>query len=343
MRCPTLSELPPPPPGKTGWPWTEEGLKLPDTMPNGSAWPRVSVVTPSYNQGQFIEETIRSVLLQGYPDLEYIIIDGGSTDGSVDIIRKYEHQLAYWVSESDKGQSDAINKGWCHSRSDIIAWLNSDDTYMPGTLHRVSSAFITCPNVCMVYGSCNLTDEKGHITRNVPAREFDLNTLLLGNFIPQLTVFLRRHVIEKVGLLDTSLHYTMDYDLWLRAAKAGCVIQSITGDPLANYRLWSECKSINQYVNFAPEFLRVLQNFFKDLNLPKELSALQGYILSHCAVEGALVYYKHGNVRAACSTLRRSLRLHPVFTVQRVLYIIKRVLQRHFLNALQVEHIKQAP
>lgn len=110
MRCPTLSELPPPPPGKTGWPWTEESPQLPATMPDGNQWPRVSITTPSYNQGRIIEESIRSVLLQGYPDLEYLVIDGGSTDNSVEVIRKYKRWIAYWVSEPDRGRSRAIKK-----------------------------------------------------------------------------------------------------------------------------------------------------------------------------------------------------------------------------------------
>jgi len=134
MRCPTLHDLPPPPPGKTGWPWTEESTQAPELTPSGDAWPRISIVTPSYNQGEFIEETIRSVLLQGYPDLEYIVIDGGSTDNSVEIIRRYAPWLTYWFSEPDRGQANAINKGFEHATGTILGYLNSDDVYWPGGL-----------------------------------------------------------------------------------------------------------------------------------------------------------------------------------------------------------------
>ena len=140
--CPILSELPSPPRYKTGWPWTEKVPQLPQSMPDGNAWPRVSIVTPSLNQGQYLEETIRSVLLQGYSNLEYIIIDGGSTDGSVEIIRKYEPWLNYWVSEPDKGQSHAINKGFRRSTGEIMAYLNGDDIYYPNTLHDVATNFL---------------------------------------------------------------------------------------------------------------------------------------------------------------------------------------------------------
>jgi len=139
MPCPTLSELPPPPLGKAGWPWTKESPQLPDAMPDGHPSSRVSIVTPSYNQEQFIEETVRSVLLQGYPNLEYIITDGGSTDDSVDTIHKHEPWLAYWVSEPDRGQAHGINKGFLRSGGDILGWINTDDTYEKGAVSLVAA------------------------------------------------------------------------------------------------------------------------------------------------------------------------------------------------------------
>lgn len=141
MRCPTLRELPPPPAGRTGWPWTQDSRRLPVAMPDGGPWPRLSVVTPSYNQGQFIEETIRSVLLQGYPNLEYMILDGGSDDDTVDIIRKYAPWLTYWVSEKDRGQAHAINKGLQRATGTVAGYINSDDVYLDGGLAHVGSSF----------------------------------------------------------------------------------------------------------------------------------------------------------------------------------------------------------
>lgn len=141
MRCPTFAELPLPPLGKSGWPWTTETPQLPPTHSDRTPWPRISIVTPSYNQGQFIEETIRSVLLQGYPDLEYIIVDGGSTDQSVDIIKKYQPWLTHWVSEKDRGQAHAINKGFGRASGEIGGYINSDDFYLPDALPEVAISF----------------------------------------------------------------------------------------------------------------------------------------------------------------------------------------------------------
>src|SRR5438270_3751687 len=140
MKFPTLAELPPPA-GKTGWPWTEETPALPPARPDGSAWPRISIVTPSYNQGEFIEETIRSVLLQGYPDLEYFVLDGGSTDASTGVIGKYERWLTWWLSERDAGQADAINNGLQKSSGELFNWINSDDALLPGALFRLAVAY----------------------------------------------------------------------------------------------------------------------------------------------------------------------------------------------------------
>jgi len=137
----TLDILPPPPSGKAGWPWTEQTEQLPQSMPDGSEWPKISIVTPSYNQGKFIEETIRSVLLQGYPNLEYIIIDGGSTDNSVEIIQRYSPWLNYWVSEKDRGQSDALNKGFAISNGEICAYINSDDIFLPNAFYKLAIAY----------------------------------------------------------------------------------------------------------------------------------------------------------------------------------------------------------
>lgn len=242
LRCPTLQELPPPPPGRTGWPWTEESRQAPERMPDGAEWPLITVVTPTYNQGRFIEETIRSILLQGYPNLEYIIFDGGSTDETLEIIRKYEPWISFWVSERDKGQSDAINKGFNRAHGDIIAWLNSDDTYLPDGMQNIALAFARDPEMGMIYGGCNIVDEEGRLNTLYPSRDFDLKILINAwNFIPQPATFFRRDVYKAVGEVDMNLHYSMDRDLWIRIGKQ-FKVGYIT--PLvATIRYYDECKT----------------------------------------------------------------------------------------------------
>ncbi len=226
MRCPILRELPPPPPGKVGWPWTEEGPQLPDTLPDGQPWPRISIVTPSYNQGQFIEQTIRSVLLQGFPNLEYIVIDGGSTDQSVEIIRRYSAWLSHWVSEPDSGQSAAINKGFSRATGELFAWLNSDDWYMPAALPRVAQLAMTHSGAMVLVGAGRLTNQKGEIIiHKEPPPTIDLAVLLEwlngGDFI-QPSCFFTRAAWDRIGRLDESLHLAFDVDLWIRMAKSAC-------------------------------------------------------------------------------------------------------------------------
>lgn len=271
MRCPTLSELPSPPPGKSGWPWTAESAQLPDTMPDGAPWPRVSIVTPSYNQAQFIEETIRSVLLQGYPDLEYIIIDGGSTDGSVEIIRKYEPWLAYWVSEKDRGQSEAINKGFARATGEIVAWLNSDDYYEPSVFHRVIACLVAHPEYSVIYSDCYLVNEHSQRLRLNYCRDFSKIGLLESNFISQPTVFLRAGVIGIVGELDQSLHYCMDLDWWLRMVQQGLIFYRFSG-VFANYRLAVNTKTLSRPFSFWEEIIPLVEHFMVGDHVLDEMS-----------------------------------------------------------------------
>ncbi len=207
-----INKLPPPPPGKTGWPWTEGSPEVPPTLPDGRPWPRVTIVTPSFNQGQFLEETIRSILLQNYPNLEYIIMDGGSTDNSVEIIKKYEPWIDYWESKKDRGQAHAINKGFRRATGEIIAWLNSDDTYFPGAIKEAAEFLAIHPDVAMVYGDCVFVDEKGKVLKTVKIDTYNLDKMLENNIIPQPSAFVRSFVLNKIGFLRENYSYSFDYD-----------------------------------------------------------------------------------------------------------------------------------
>ncbi len=182
--------------------------------------PLVTIVTPSYNQAAFLEHTIRSVLAQDYPHIEYIIVDGGSTDGSVDILRKYEKHLAWWVSEPDRGQSHAIRKGFERARGDILAWLNSDDLYTPYAVREAVEFLERHPDVGMVYADALYIDEEGYVLGKFPAAQTDYRRMMRGYVhIPQATTFFRASVYREVGPLREDMYYAFDYDLWVRIAK----------------------------------------------------------------------------------------------------------------------------
>ena len=218
-----LSDLPSSSEKKLGWPWTKETSVLGHTSLSISSLPTISIVTPSYNQGKFIEETIQSVLLQGYPKLEYIIIDGGSTDDTLEVIRKYEPWITYWVSEQDHGQSHAINKGFNKATGEILAWVNSDDTYEPGALAKVGEFFGNFPNVDVLYGNANIIDKNSSQIGKVCSIPFN-TTAHLYRTVPipaQSAVFWRRKVFFDSSMLNEDLHYVMDADLLVRFAESG--------------------------------------------------------------------------------------------------------------------------
>ena len=206
--------------------------------------PKLSIVTPSFNQGQFLEETILSVLNQEYPDLEYIIIDGGSTDNSIEIIKKYADSLSYWASESDNGQSDAINKGFRKATGEIVTWLCADDTYYPGSLETITNLFSKNPNVDVFYGDIASVDKTGRIFAATRSLNFSRLALFsrIGS-LPQPASFFRRRILDDIGYIDETAYYAMDYEFFLRAAASGKSFEHIQRT-LATYRYHNCSKTV---------------------------------------------------------------------------------------------------
>ena len=218
--------------------------------------PLVTIVTPSYNQAAFLEETIQSVLSQDYANLEYIIVDGGSTDGSIDIIKKYQDRLAAWVSEPDQGQSDAINKGFLMSSGEIMAWLNSDDIYHDGAIREMVSVFQENPDLGLLYSDLDIIDVEGRTIGKFNTKQSSYRRLMRGGVnIPQPAAFWRRSIWERTGPLDISFYFAMDYDLWVRIAKIAPV--KYVPFSWASFRLHEEGKTSVSDDRCWPEMRRV--------------------------------------------------------------------------------------
>jgi glycosyltransferase involved in cell wall biosynthesis len=198
-------------------------------------YPLVSIITPSYNQARFLEATLRSVLEQDYPKIEYLVVDGASTDGSVDIIRRYENRLAWWVSEKDSGQSEAVNKGLHRARGEFVGWLNSDDIYLPGAVSAAVKVFQAHPEAGLVYGDAQAIDAAGKPFNLMRARQYTLADLMAFNIICQPAAFMRLSVLHQVGYLNPAYHLLMDNLLWMCMAQKAPIVYAPQAWAAARY------------------------------------------------------------------------------------------------------------
>jgi len=253
---------------KKSWPWTNIIDPMLERMQVRSYWPKISIVTPSYNQAQYLEETIRSVLMQGYPNLEYIIIDGGSTDGSTEIIKNYESKISYWVSEMDHGQPHAINKGFSNATGEIMAWINSDDYYAPGAFKIIADTFKK-NNTAWVAGKCYTVELDGSIKPENEKPEEKIKNWFVRSLYAQPGIFWRRVLWEKTDKIDESLQYSFDYELWLQFAHHQSFPYWIDKH-LAFFRLQPESKTISYKTRFDHEDKIILKRHEHLLENPSQ-------------------------------------------------------------------------
>jgi len=238
--------------------------------------PLFSIIVPSFNQAVFLEDCLQSILRQSDVGLEILVFDGGSTDGSQAVIQRHADQLAFWKSEPDRGQADAVNQGWSRAKGDILGWLNSDDAYLPGALTRVAEAYRRNPDAVLIYGDVDEIHSDGTAAGAKRMAGFSLRSLLLGRNMGQPGVFVTRRAFAAVGGLDESLHFALDFDyflrIWARFPTQDCIYAPYT---LAQSRIWQGTKSSTQADKFGAEYRRVLDVFFSRPDLPAEIHALR--------------------------------------------------------------------
>lgn len=275
-----------------------------------SGRPRVSIVMPSLNQGRFITQSIESVLAQDEPNIELIVVDGGSTDETLSILKSFGERVT-WISEKDDGQSQAVNKGWRMARGEILGWLNADDLLAPDASRRAVDALEADATLAGVYGDCVYIDEAGAELGKYPAEEFDYEKLVLRaeDFIPQPGIFLRRAWAERVSMLDENLHYVMDYDLWLRLGMRA-PLKYLRGE-MARARLHRGAKTLASAPRFGDELALVFSRLMAQPDLPSNLVAQKNTILANVFIHAASYCFWGGETRRARFYLARAWRETP--------------------------------
>jgi len=298
--------------------------------------PLISIVTPSYNQAQYIEQTIRSVLEQEYPQIEYLVVDGESTDDSVEIIRNYAsrggvtpplpsdhrkqasgfHKIDWWVSEKDSGQGEAINKGLARAKGEIVAWLNSDDYYLPNMLASVVKVFEEHPDVVMIYGDMLAVDENGQTINTLKYKQLSLQDLLCFQIIGQPSVFFRREVYEKIGGLDTTFHFLLDHHLWIRIAQQGKILHVPQIWSAARYH--AEAKNRAKAAEFGQEAFRILAWVKNQAGLAEAVSGVERRARASANRVDARYLLDGGQPASALAAWMRALIIHPPTALARL-------------------------
>jgi len=317
ITLPTLAALPPPPNGRIGWPWTESSAPIAEAT--YAALPEIGVVVPSYNQAQFLEATLRSLLLQGYPKLRVGVMDGGSNDGSVAIIERYAPWLEFWVSERDAGQSDAIGRGLDRLSYRLGSWLNSDDVLLPGALAAVGGYAVDHPACELLCGHGLGVAEDGLTPQGLcRGRPFTFDELLDfggGCFLAQPSVFFSRRLFERVGGVRTELHYAMDLDLWLRMRKEAelhCIDRT-----LSLLRQHGAAKTLRDNEKSMSEVSRLIRAHAAGRPLRTRARARwhMRKLRARSACGSALAAYFEGHRAPATWALARALRANPAIAL----------------------------
>ncbi|HVN53914.1 MAG TPA: glycosyltransferase family 2 protein [Anaerolineaceae bacterium] len=301
---PTL--LPTPSNRKSGWPW-DEPVPSNEIMKDNQHWPRISIVTPSFNQGDYLEETIRSVLLQGYPNLEYLVIDGGSTDNSVEIIQKYSPWISYWVSETDRGQAHAINKGFEKSTGDLLGWINSDDLLLPGALFQFGNAHLRQPENILAGDVINFSNDGKQ--KRIRQKNITFRNMVLIDQSPmvwhQPGIYAPRTIVKKSGMLDESFRYFFDLDWILRLLKHASVIY--LQYQVAKFRVHPTSKTVAERLKWLPEMEKVVTRYWDDVDGINKNKIRSHFELVHASINLGIGEW---NRAEGISHLRSSAKLY---------------------------------